>query len=323
MSERVYSGEAKGNLGPQPKVVQLVKTTDRHEGTQKVLTMLGPEVRGKLSTAKQPLIHPNLVHNERELASVQADVVQVATWWIRKFSKQTITIADGSYHGTKSAFENFGYTKLAKNNPGVQLVDVNQDKGIEVPFFNPDMSEDRALYAKTVAKADFRLTLAKAKTHMWYIMTASMKATAYGSVIGEPSPYWRLVGKTIYSRTRWFHKDYHAGHKSLVRLYGLYPADAVVIDGTVAMQGDGPTNGEPIELGWVLGSTNAIAADAVCAYLMGFEPRQIGYLVYANEAGLGPIDIDEINVIGTNNWQTLRKKVTPPPNLEKLLQWRS
>jgi uncharacterized protein (DUF362 family) len=300
-------------------IVYLTKTTDRLEGTRKVLEHLTSELKTKLSQAKRPLIHPNLVHNERELASVKADVAKVAIEWIRKYNEQVITIADGSYHGTQSAFGNFGYIELAKRDPTTRLVDVNLDESTEVPFYEPSGAKDLAKYSKTVAKADFRLTLAKAKTHAYYIMSASMKTTAYGSVIGQALDYWRMPGqKTIYSRSRWFHKDYQTGHRSLARLYGIYPAQTVVIDGTVAMQGNGPTQGEPIELGWVLGSTNAIAADAVCAYLMGFEPNQIGYLVYAHEAGLGPINMEEVNVIGPNKWQTLGKKVVPPPNLELL-----
>lgn len=316
--------------------VFVTQTTARLVGAQKILELLEPAVKEKIIRVHRPLIHPNLVHSERELASVTADIAQVAINWLRKFipnqpgqsggtglTNQIITIADGSYHGTATAFDNFGYTELAKRDPTIQLVDVNRDEAVMVPFFNPDGTDDQAGYSKTVAEADFRLTLAKAKTHMYYIMTASMKTTAYGSVIGQPLDYWRTPGqKTIYSRSRWFHQDYQAGHKSLARLYGLYPADVVIIDGTVAMQGNGPTQGEPIELGWVLGSGSAVAADAVCAYLMGFEPRQIGYLVYANQAGLGPIDLDKIAVIGPDNWRTFRQKVVPPPNLKELLSWQ-
>lgn len=312
--------------------VYIVKTQNRIFGTQKVLELLEPQVRKRLKKAQQPLVHPNLVHNENTLATVQADVAQCAIDWMRTYNQQPITIADGSYHGTQSAFANFGYVALTKKDDSIRLLDVNQDNSVEVPFYQPNGGLDKAQYSQTIARADFRLTLAKAKTHSYYIMTAAMKTTAYGSVLGQPLDYWRMPGqKTIYSRSSWFHKDYHAGHKSLARLYGMYPAHAVVIEGTVAMQGDGPTNGDPVELGWVLGSTNAVAADAICAYLMGFEPTQIGYLVYAgqtaqgsyaHEAALGPIDLEKINIIGPNNWQTLRKKVIPPSNFDELLGWQ-
>ncbi len=71
-----------------------------------------------------------------------------------------------------------------------------------------------------------------------------------------------------------------------------------VIDGFVAMHREGPRHGTPIPLGTVIAGTDPVAVDAVAAAVMGFDPRQIGYLVYAQAAGLGVAELDQIQVVG-------------------------
>jgi uncharacterized protein (DUF362 family)/Pyruvate/2-oxoacid:ferredoxin oxidoreductase delta subunit len=53
------------------------------------------------------------------------------------------------------------------------------------------------------------------------------------------------------------------------------------LDAIVAMQGEGPGNGEPFPLGLVFASKNAAALDWVAASTIGYDPRRIPYLVDA------------------------------------------
>ncbi len=48
-----------------------------------------------------------------------------------------------------------------------------------------------------------------------------------------------------------------------------------VVDGVVAMEGDGPVAGSPKAAGVILAGDNPVAVDAVCAKLMGFDVRKI------------------------------------------------
>ena len=71
-----------------------------------------------------------------------------------------------------------------------------------------------------------------------------------------------------------------------------------VVDGFVGMHREGPRHGTPIRLGTVIAGTDPVAVDAVSAAVMGFDPREIGYLVYAQDAGLGVADLERIRVVG-------------------------
>ncbi len=79
----------------------------------------------------------------------------------------------------------------------------------------------------------------------------------------------------------------------------------VVIDGTVGMEGMGPGYGQAKKMGVVVAGTNAPAADAVAARLMGFDPREIPHLRLCHELGVGEIRLDRLSVdpAGFMRWE--------------------
>jgi uncharacterized protein (DUF362 family) len=86
---------------------------------------------------------------------------------------------------------------------------------------------------------------------------------------------------------------------NLIRLAKYMQPDIGVIDGTVALQGNGPGGKDTVELGVAAASTDVFAVDAVMTKVMGFEPREQGLLHYANQLGIGVTDLDNINVLET------------------------
>ncbi len=77
----------------------------------------------------------------------------------------------------------------------------------------------------------------------------------------------------------------------------LYPHLAI-IDGFEAMEGDGPTKGDPVNWHIALASTDWLAADVTAARLMGFELDEVGYLYYCAQAGYGTTVPSAIEVVG-------------------------
>ena len=92
-------------------------------------------------------------------------------------------------------------------------------------------------------------------------------------------------------------------------------ADLAVIDGSVGMEGLGPSAGQPKPLDVVVVGTDPFAADAVACRLMGTEARQVPHLRLAAARGHGVIDIDRIDVT-PENWQDwISPFALPPKNL--------
>jgi uncharacterized protein (DUF362 family) len=85
-----------------------------------------------------------------------------------------------------------------------------------------------------------------------------------------------------------------------------------VIDGTVGMEGLGPSAGVPKPLDAVVVSADAFAADAVACRLMGTEAEEIAHLRIGAERGYGVIDMAQIKVT-PDHWRDWVVPFAPPP----------
>ena len=118
---------------------------------------------------------------------------------------------------------------------------------------------------RTVLEADFLVSLPKIKTHHWSGVTLSMK-NMFGIVPG--------------SRYGWPKNILHwkGIQESILDICATVPVHFVIADGIVAMEGNGPLNGNPRRLGQIVLADDPVAADATCSRLMGFEPERIMHI---------------------------------------------
>jgi uncharacterized protein (DUF362 family) len=72
----------------------------------------------------------------------------------------------------------------------------------------------------------------------------------------------------------------------------------VVVDGSTAMEGDGPSEGPLVQMNVIIAGTNPLATDMVAANVMGFEPDEIPTFVCANKIGMQPHSLAEIEIRG-------------------------
>jgi uncharacterized protein (DUF362 family) len=70
-------------------------------------------------------------------------------------------------------------------------------------------------------------------------------------------------------------------------LVRVRPPDFCLVDGLIAQEGPGPVSGLPRLMRLVIGGTDAVATDHVCARLMGIEPRHVPHLKLAAKQNLG------------------------------------
>lgn len=85
-----------------------------------------------------------------------------------------------------------------------------------------------------------------------------------------------------------------------------------IIDGTVGMEGLGPSAGAPKPLDAVVVSADAFAADAVACRLMGTRAEDIPHLRLGAERGYGVIDLEQMNIT-PEYWGTWISPFAPPP----------
>jgi ferredoxin len=100
---------------------------------------------------------------------------------------------------------------------------------------------------------------------------------------------------------------YHvtAGHEGVGRFAellvdlaaALWPR-LTLLDAVVAMEGEGPTSGQPRRVGALLASADPFALDWVAAEMLGVPPMDVPTVAVAARAGLGPHSVEDVKVVG-------------------------
>ncbi len=154
---------------------------------------------------------------------------------------------------------------------------------------------------RTVIDAEYFVNLPKIKTEGHVAVTLSIK-----NLFGVPQ---RAKKSKLHSRLG----------EILPYLAKVVRNDLIVVDGVVAMEGNGPIIGTPRELGVIVAGVNPLAVDAVCTRIMGIDPWEVGYLVRAYEMGLGELDLDAIEVVG-DDWRGFACEFERPYSLRATLR---
>jgi len=131
------------------------------------------------------------------------------------------------------------------------------------------------------------VSVPKFKTHGLTLLTGGIK-----NLFG-------LVSGTYKSE---LHKNYSEKSSFAAILADIYaqarPA-LTVVDGVIAMEGDGPaTAGKLRQLGLVIAGADCVAIDSILALIMGIRPLDVLSTKVAAERGLGTADLASIEVLG-------------------------
>lgn len=294
--------------------VVLIKGSDKRALVREAILSLGQaEFKQKILDSSSVLVHPNLVNYFVPKACSDVELVRGVLDHIALISDKKILVGDGGVHDTKQAFDRLNYPSLNRS-ANIKLVDLNDDDTLKVDTYTKDMGKKQIGFSKTVVES-FNILAVPAKMHLYYTVSVSLKTHVVGSLVVPASPfggYWRWP---------YLHTGYRQAHQSLAEIYQKYPAQMAVIDGTAAMEGNGPADGKIVNLKWLIASYNPVSADALAAYLVGYEPADIGYLYMLNQKGLGPIEIDEMEIVGEDP-KALREKLKKPDSYPEILEWR-
>lgn len=82
----------------------------------------------------------------------------------------------------------------------------------------------------------------------------------------------------------------------------------IIVDGTYALDRHGPMYGNAVKTDLLLVSDNTVAADAMGARLMGFDPGRIKHIAIAERAGLGSTSLNDVTL--NAEWQRHVKHFT-------------
>jgi uncharacterized protein (DUF362 family) len=140
--------------------------------------------------------------------------------------------------------------------------------------------------AKPVLDADFIINAPKIKTHGLTILTCAIK-NMYGTIPG--------LTKVNYHKEAPKPSDFA---DLVVDIFALSKPGLNIVDGIIGMDGNGPSAGNPKEMGLILASTDAIAVDSLICQILGKNPLKVPTNKNAYERELGEADINKIKVLG-------------------------
>ena len=168
-----------------------------------------------------------------------------------------------------------GLMDLLENLPGdVPVEVVNFDEAVEVRLDRPDAVFKSYHVARQITEADVIINLAKIKTHAQMYLTLAVK-NCFGAVVGLRKSQWHLMAG----------KDYDYFGRMLVDLYRLVGPGLNIVDGVLAMEGNGPAAGTPRQLDVLAASADGLALDRVLTSLVGFAPTDVPTLRVAGAVG--------------------------------------
>lgn len=139
---------------------------------------------------------------------------------------------------------------------------------------------------KPLATADLVINLPKLKTHGQMVYTGAVK-NLFGAVPGLMKAHYHL---RMADHVRFAHVLIDVSLAAAPRL--------TLMDGVVAMEGNGPSAGTPRPLHVLLAGTDAFAVDVVAAWIIGLQPTQIPVLKQGIERGLCPPELAAVRLAG-------------------------
>ncbi len=140
--------------------------------------------------------------------------------------------------------------------------------------------------ARHALKQDAVISLPKFKTHGITVITGAIK-NMFGLVTGLTKVE--------------FHKKFPSPDefsRFIARFFSSVKPTLSIVDGILAMDGEGPSGGRVRNLGLVVMGKDAVSVDSVLAGIANIDVKNVSSIVEAGRLNLGEADINNIEILG-------------------------
>lgn len=267
-------------------IVSIVKVNDVSTAVEKAIELTGGL---DVNAGDVVVIKPNAKNPAPPGYGIITDprVVEAVINLSFQRGAKKVKIAEGAAYpsgayNTFAAFEAIGITEIAKR-WDVELVDLNSYDSIDIDVTG-GLVLDWVRVGKSVIEADVVINVPVLKTHKATLMSACVKNIGVGCATREEKKRLHRLGID----------------EGLVDVYSVVPTTYHLVDGIVALEGDGPNlpPGKSRPLGLLIAGKDGVAVDTVCTKIMGFDPADVKHLQLAKQQGLGIMDLEEITIKG-------------------------
>ena len=169
------------------------------------------------------------------------------------------------------------------------------DSGSTVEFISGRLNRKYDI-CNAVLDSDAIVSICKMKTHQLEIITGAVK-NLFGCVHG--------LSKSA-SHAKF--PDAQSFAQMLVELNLIIKPRLHIMDGIVAMEGNGPSSGKPRKMNVLLFSDDPVALDATFCRLIDLDEERVPTVYYGEKLYLGNSNRHDIEIVGVPNLKHLTKK---------------
>lgn len=254
-----------------------------YEKLKKGLSLLGG-IESMVGKDEKILLKPNLLKKaEVEKAVITHPAVVGAFGRIlREEGYHNIILADSC--GTGSTSKVIKGTGMDTALEKLHIPAVDFSEGVHVKYPRGIQAKE-FIIPKELLESDCVISLCKMKTHALERVTGAVK-NSYGFIYGMN----KAKGHTKYPSADSF-------ARMLVDLNMYVKPRLYIMDGIVAMEGNGPGSGDPVKMGVMLMSKDPVALDSVFCSLVHLKARLVPTNYHGEKMGLGVWKEEDIQLI--------------------------
>ncbi|MGD8869348.1 MAG: DUF362 domain-containing protein [Gemmatimonadales bacterium] len=292
-------------------IVSIAKVGDHSIGyaVEEAIDLLGG-IGTATGGKERIMLKPNLVAEARTVTT-KPEVIEALARLMKGAGKEVLigegsAAADGfnfkngeSYRTTNPeildgmqqyVFDQLGYSELARS-LDVPLINLHTGELADVTLADGLAYKSITLH-HSLTEIDLLCSVPMMKTHVLATVTLGLK-----NVIGlYPGAAYCSVRACVHDQAA------QAGSPGVAfEILDMARANKMglcVVDATTAMEGDGPTGGDLVNMGLIIAGTDPLATDMVAAHLMGIETAEVPTFTWAHKAGMKPTTLAEIEIRG-------------------------
>ncbi|MDO9542502.1 MAG: DUF362 domain-containing protein [Kiritimatiellia bacterium] len=229
------------------------------------------------------LIKPNLLadHAPDKAVTTHPEVVRALIGMVRQCGGNPfIGESPSEAMNLESVLEKTGFRALCEEED-VKFVTFEKE-----PCITHDYHGLALAVAKAAFDADLIINVPKLKTHSFTLFTNAVK-NVFGLLPGFQKA---LLHKSLPTPRQF--------GDCLAFLYGVVKPGLTVCDAVTAMEGDGPSGGTPVQLGFLAASADGVALDIALCNMLKINPNEVAYFDSLRQRGIGESDPDNIDLVG-------------------------
>jgi len=229
------------------------------------------------------LLKPNMlsIKSPEQAVTTHPAVVRVVAELVREAGGRVVIGDSPGMGGFQRVADKSGIARAAAES-GAELVEFNNT--VDLPGTG---TFRRITLARAYWEADKVINLPKLKTHEMMTMTCAVK-NLFGAVVGAEKAGWHLKAGAA--------REQFA--RLLLEIYLLKKPVLNIVDAIVAMEGNGPGSGDPLQVGALIAGENPVALDMVAGRLAGIPADLLHTEREARRMGLEGSSWTELEVCG-------------------------